>query len=100
MGEHDSQRRVGGPDLANRKVDTVGRGHPVAAVAVESLEVLVRKRILDHRTPVEHRANHGRPGNCAYRTNPGRTGQPASPDRTTDMESIEVIVAQRFSAPR
>ena len=89
-----------GPDLANREVDTVGRGHQIAAVAVERLEVLVRERVVDDRTPVEHRAGHGGTGDGADRTDSGGTGQPASPPRLADMEAVKMFVAQRFSASR
>jgi hypothetical protein len=100
MGEDDGQRRVGGPDLADREVDTVGGGHQIAAVAVERLEIFVRERVVDDSAPVEHRAGHGRPGDGAYRTDSGGTGQPASAPPPAEMEDVKMVVAQCFSASR
>src|SRR6202012_5028540 len=100
VGKHHGQWRVGGPDFTHRKVYSVRSGHQITAVTVERLEILVGERVVDHRTPVQHRMRHCGAGDGADCADSGGTGQPTSPPRLAEMQAVKMVVVQSFSASR
>ena len=74
--EHHGDGRIGGPDLPDRQVDAVGRGHHTPSVGVQQAEILTRVKIFDRDAP-GHGARRGRTRHRPHRRQPRHARHPA-----------------------
>jgi len=92
VDEDQGHLRIHRAGFADRQLHPVGRGHLMAAVAVERVEILIGVRVFDFDGALGHRAAGRGSDDGGYRGHPGAARKP-SPAPVAPAGSVR---AQRF----